>query len=225
MKNNSGNRRDGLPTIPECSPEIIQLHTESPEDNFSYVIHDPVAGELALVDPGGEGQTILQCLQRFSQKSLRYILITHSHPDHIAALDSIRKKYSSAVLVALCRDLKPDMEPAHGELLTFGKSGIRVLRTPGHSSDSLCFYMKDPHCLFSGDTLFIEDIGFCNGPVMYKTLREIIQQLPEDLMVYPGHHYSVLPSDTLKNIRRKNPFLAAANRDLNSFLEQLKYLS
>ena len=151
------------------------------------------------------------------------VVITHAHHDHISALGTIRDCFS-APLAALSADLNADIVPDHGQKLPFGAGDIQVLHTPGHSADSVCFYLKHASCLFSGDTLFTEDIGFCDGPQMYQSLRQVIQPLPDETVIFPGHDYGRLPSDTLGNIRRDNLFFAASGRDLDIFLAKLQDL-
>ena len=101
------------PDQPESRWQIITLAVGGFDSNFSYVIHDPVSGDTAIVDPCGDGKEIIQTLRQFPSFNPAYLLVTHAHHDHISALRTIRD-YFSAPLAALSADLNADIVPVHG---------------------------------------------------------------------------------------------------------------
>ena len=104
------------------------------------------------------------------------------------------------------------MRVRDGDVLELGKSGVRVIHTPGHTEDSVCYY--DGSHLFTGDTLFIDYWGRTDLPGgsaarLFSSLHEIIMALPESTVIYPGHDYGEVPFRTLGEESRKNPALRA----------------
>ena len=204
--------------------QIIQIEAGGFDHNFAYLLQDPETTETAVIDPCGDGSRILQELSRLPACKPRWILITHAHRDHLSGLDAVRKHFS-APLAAASKKLHPDLLLQDAMRIPFGHTCIEVLSVPGHTDDSVCFKINAPPALFTGDTLFIEDIGFCNATEMFQSLQQKILPLPGDLMIYPGHDYGSAPHATLKEIRIKNPYLQAAGKSFQDFLDQLQHLS
>ena len=98
---------------------------------------------------------------------------------------------------------------------------MRFLHTPGHTPGSQCFLVEEPGQpgrLVSGDTLFLGSCGRVDLPgsdpeAMYHSLNGTLKRLPDDTLLYPGHHYSAEPFDTMGHEKRTNPFLRVASLD------------
>ena len=179
-----------------------------------YLAFDEESREGFLVDPGDNDPAILRVIREQGVK-LRYILLTHSHFDHIMALADIAGATGAAVAVhgleageieapgaAVLRSLGLrgiEIKPApvairlqDGDTLTVAGETLTVLHTPGHTVGSVCY--DTGSVLFSGDTLFEDDCGRCDLPggdyqVMLRSLRRLAE-LPGDRTVYPGHDVS-----------------------------------
>ena len=129
-------------------------------------------------------------------KDIDYIFITHTHKDHVGALDDIQTKYPNAVLV----DYKTKEDK-----LQIGTFEFKKIETFGHSSDSVSYYFDNNNVLFTGDFVFKETIGNIEENLedeMANSLN-VFKYMPESVVCYPGHGESTKVGHELKN----NPFL------------------
>ena len=170
----------------------IQIHklTLGPFDANSYIITCHMTRDSVVVDAPAEADEILK---RLKGTNPRYILITHSHMDHLGALLELRSKLRVPVAVhqldAASLPSRPGMLLGDRNTVSFGEIVLRVFHTPGHTPGSLCF-LTGKH-LISGDTIFPGGPGKTQSP---SALRQIIESitskifvLPEDTQIYPGH--------------------------------------
>jgi glyoxylase-like metal-dependent hydrolase (beta-lactamase superfamily II) len=191
------------------------------------VLGDEVSREAIVVDPGYDVPHILAVLAKH-ELSVKKILVTHAHIDHIASALELKEvtgapivyNQSDLQLVALMdvqagwfglavpRVQAPDHSPADEE--TMGVSGIagRVLYTPGHTQGSVCLYVADEGLLLAGDTLFAGNVGRTDlpggdMPQLLESLRERLLPLPDATVVVPGHGEET----TIGRERRTNPYL------------------
>ncbi len=159
-------------------------------DNNCYIITCPTTGESVVVDAPAEAAKILKGLEGTHP---RFILITHTHMDHLGALSELKSKLGIPVAVhpldARTLLLQPDTFLADGETVSFGKVKLKVLHTPGHTPGSLCFLTGK--YLISGDTLFPGGPGKTGSPANLRQIIESIKEkifcLPDDTQVHPGH--------------------------------------
>jgi glyoxylase-like metal-dependent hydrolase (beta-lactamase superfamily II) len=161
-----------------------------PYDNNCYIIACHQTGEAIIIDAPGKAARILA---EVKEVNVQYILITHTHSDHISAIMQLRKKLEISVAVHSAEadglPSRPDLMLEDGDVVTFGTVSLRVLHTPGHSPGSVCL-LTGGH-LFSGDTLFPGGPGNTQNPPAFKKIISSITQklfvLPDDTRVYPGH--------------------------------------
>jgi hydroxyacylglutathione hydrolase len=125
-------------------------------------------------------------------------LVTHHHFDHTGGIRELKKKTGCEVI-----GLDRNIIPATGRVINdkdvfeVGATKIQVIATPGHTRDSVCYYLQpskgnESGILFTGDTLFIGGCGRpieCDAQIMWHSLRKIAA-LPDDTLVYPGHDYT-----------------------------------
>jgi hydroxyacylglutathione hydrolase len=145
--------------------------------------------ESLLIDPAGEPDTLLAMLEGSEPAG---ILITHSHMDHISALREVREALRAPVLAHRgARDTGADRWLQDGDLVQLGEHTLRVYHTPGHTEDSVCYYVQGENRAIVGDAIFEGGPGHTSSPrafgVTLQTLREVILPWPEDTLCYPGH--------------------------------------
>lgn len=158
-------------------------------------------GCSVIIDAPGETSKILEGLEGTNPK---YILMTHSHTDHVGGLAALQSalKVPIAAHPADSRHLPvpSDILLNHGDVVDFGNIQLKVLHTPGHTPGSICFLTGK--YLLSGDTLFPGGPGKTWSPADFRLILESITSkifvLPDDTHVYPGHGNST----TLKEEKR-----------------------
>ncbi len=193
-----------------------------------YLLADEASKTGLLIDPGDEGDSILEMIRGHGVK-VSDILITHSHLDHVGALDEVRDALGADVHMnpkelplfdrvaaqglafglQLRRPRTPEKELADGQVLEAGGLSIRVIETPGHSPGGVCLLLEKPRrLLLTGDTLFAGGIGrtdLWGGSYeqLIASIKQRLLSLEGELAVYPGHG----PPSTIGEERRHNPFL------------------
>ena len=165
-------------------------------DNFIYLYRYNQSDSLA-VDPS-DSSLVLKILQERGL-SLKTILITHHHWDHVAGIADLKKKTGCKVIGADKRRIPGiDTVVEDGQILMFGGRKVRVIATPGHTSTSVCYYMEpsagnEKGILWTGDTLFVGGCGRlmeCDARSMAESLQRLVS-LPDDTLVYCGHDYTL----------------------------------
>lgn len=200
---------------------IEQLRVGGFDDNFSYLLFEPRSGAAALVDPCGDIETIKQAFTAHPDLKPNHILLTHGHPDHTSGVGKAREFFPAPIVASPQCGFPHDIEADDGRELRLGDAVIECLAAPGHTADSVLYKVGD-EALFTGDTLFIDWCGYCEPNTMFRTMRQVIWPLPDNLKVYSGHDYGRDPVSTLGVEKRRNPYLAAA--DMAEFQTALKNL-
>lgn len=135
--------------------------------------------EYLLIDPGDDLEKIEELIK---DKNIKGILTTHSHFDHIASLDDLVENYNYKSY---------DLNNLKEGINTIGNFSFEVIKTFGHTMDSICFYFSDEKIIFTGDFLFKGTIGRCDliesdYKEMLKSIEKI-KKYPDDITIYPGH--------------------------------------
>ncbi|HVR45141.1 MAG TPA: MBL fold metallo-hydrolase [Candidatus Binatia bacterium] len=201
-------------TPPPIELPDVRRHSQEPHPSNGYVFFLDGGREAALVDPAGIPQNLLRLL-RDGHYHLRYILVTHKHPDHCDATADVAAAFPAAKIVMHALDVHAIGSLASkatllrdGETLPFGEgSKIRMLHTPGHTDGSSSYLFQD--ALFSGDTLFAASVGGAFGDAstyndILNSVRSKLFSLPDDTVVMPGHG----PPTTIELEKKHNPFFA-----------------
>lgn len=161
------------------------------EENCYVIYKDKYA---LIVDPGSEAEKIIKKIEEL-KVNVCGILITHYHFDHIGALEDIKNKYKSAIIV----DYK-SKENNEIECFKFKK-----INNFGHTMDSCSFLFEKENIMFTGDFIFYETIGNYNEEnerIMFDSLKEFVK-LKDSIKIYPGHG----PSSSIGYEKEHNYFL------------------
>ena len=203
-------------------------------------------GEAVVIDPLREVQPYIQKAENNDAK-IKYVLETHFHADFVSGHLDLSKKTGAPIVFG--PNAKPSFE-AHiakdGEELKVGKATIRVIHTPGHTMESTCYLLIDENGketgLFSGDTLFIGDVGRPDlaqkvkadltqemlAGYLFDSLRNKVMPLADDIIVYPAHgagsacgkNMSKETTDTLGNQKKTN-YALRANMTKEEFIKEV----
>ena len=183
--------------------------------NFIYLLGDPATREAAVVDPGWEIPHVLDTLQQDGYRLTR-VFITHAHFDHVMGLGQLLA--AADVPVYAHREEAPSLtvEPSNlkvvgdGDVVQVGSVPVTLMHTPGHTPGSQCLLVDGR--LLSGDTLFIRACGRCDLPggdpkQLFESLSGKLKKLDDGTILYPGHNYAEVPTSTIADEKRRNPFL------------------
>ncbi|MEW6502280.1 MAG: MBL fold metallo-hydrolase [Thermodesulfobacteriota bacterium] len=193
-----------------------------------YVVACEETKEGLVIDAGGHEQDILDFIER-QGLTIRYIVGTHGHPDHVCGNARIKAATGAKIvlhaedaaffgnpevreyfaMLGLPASPPPDKVVRDGDTLAVGNVQLTVLHTPGHTPGGICLYHA-PH-LFTGDTLFAGGVGRTDFPggdtrQLMDSIKEKILTLPGETVVWPGHGYGGSRS-TVGDEARSNPFL------------------
>jgi hydroxyacylglutathione hydrolase len=208
---------------------LVQQAIIGPMMNFVYLIGCVESREAAVVDPAWDANEILN-LARGADLNIRHILVTHGHPDHTNALESLLDATNARVYihsdevdymreVARSFGMSTDFLTSRagniqtvsdGEKIRMGNLTVQCLHTPGHSPGSQCFLIENS--LFSGDTLFVDACGRVDMPggdprKMWWSLNHILRALDDNTIIYPGHDYGGSPTSTIGEQKQANPYM------------------
>ena len=190
--------------------KVIKTPLGALQENV-YVAFCEDTKEGVLVDPGSNPEMILAILKKNSV-TLKYILLTHAHFDHIEAIPEIKKHLNVPVVVhedeqeilgdaqynhsgkyaGEAVELTADIMLKDGEELTVGNDSFRIIHTPGHTPGGACYYSEKSAIVFTGDTLFKDEVGRCdlykgNLGQLVNGIKKNLFILPDDVIVYAGH--------------------------------------
>jgi hydroxyacylglutathione hydrolase len=202
-------------------PRVITINVRNRAMmNFNYLVVDPKTRDAVIVDPAWEMGKIDQALED-ADATLRGILVTHSHPDHIHLANPLAQKYDCPIWMSKTeidssRFSAANLVGIDATPWAVGQMVIFPLATPGHTPGSTC-YLIDGN-LFTGDVLFAEGCGMCPDTqaahAMYASL-ELLKALEPETLVFPGHSYGQPPGRAMEQVREENMYLQF--RDKHSF--------
>ena len=207
----------------------VRMFTVGPVQENSYLFRREGSGRALIVDPGDEADRLLRAIDELGVE-LDGILLTHTHFDHVGAVAPVAEATGAEVWVPeiekpVLADIMsfvpwPGFGPyeswdaehtvSGGEKLELAGFEIDVIFTPGHSPGHVTYSIPDEGAIFSGDVLFQGSVGRVDlpggdWPTLLESLGTLVDSLPEDTKVHPGH----MGLTTLGAERATNPFLGS----------------
>lgn len=222
--------------------KITQLPTAC-LSHYAYLIESD--GEAAIIDPMRDTQQYSDLLAQ-QKLSLKFVLETHFHADFVSGHLDLAKNHNATVVFG--PTAKPEYEAKiaeDNEELVVGKIIIKVIHTPGHTKESVCYLLihgENQVALFSGDTVFMNSLGRPDlitsfgvskeelASDMYVSIHEKILTLDENILIYPGHGagsacgkgISAINNDSLKNQKVTNPYFSYEKEEfINKLTENM----
>ena len=215
--------------------QIEQIYTGCLAQGAYYITSN---GEAAIIDPLRETQPYINRLQKDDVK-LKYIFETHFHADFVSGHVDLSRKTGAPIIYGPNASCEFDCISAKdGEEFKLGNVTIKVLHTPGHTMESTTYLLRDEtgkdYCIFSGDTLFLGDVGRPDlaqkaanmtqeelAGLLYESLINKIMPLADDVIVYPAHgagsacgkNMMKETVDTLGNQKKMNYALNQPNKE------------
>ncbi len=188
--------------------DIIQIPVLN--DNYIYLIHDPVSTETAVVDPA-VSEPVLDALAS-KEWQLTYIFNTHHHNDHVGANLELKQKTNCQIFGSEAdRKRIPgiDVELKHGDQVKLGDQVAHVISTPGHTLGHIVYHFPDSHALFCGDTLFSMGCGrlFEGSPTQMWQSLQLLKDLPGKTDIYCAHEYTQANGKFALTLEPDNPQL------------------
>lgn len=208
----------------------LQLFDDA-SSTFSYILADTVTGDAIIIDPVDVHLARDLTLLNQYGLTLRYVLETHAHADHItSAAALIEHTGAQAATPVDCAILPSVIQLHHNSVLTFGNETIQAIHTPGHTSGSMCFLWRD--VVFTGDTLLINGCGrtdFQSGDagLLYDSITQKLFSLPSQTSVWPGHDYNGRFSSTIGAEQTSNSRITQDQKLLSrhEFIAQMQALN
>lgn len=209
----------------------VQKFTFNLFSENTFVIWDDESKECAIVDPGcsdADEEIELAGFISDNKLSVKYLINTHCHIDHILGCEFVKRKYNpiyyapeldlplienakmQADMVGMDFSISilPEKYLSENEELIIGKSKLKFLFTPGHTPGEFCIYISDIITCITGDVLFYDSIGRTdlwggNFDTLIKSITEKLLTLPDETIIYPGHG----EQSTIGREKKFNPFL------------------
>jgi glyoxylase-like metal-dependent hydrolase (beta-lactamase superfamily II) len=191
----------------------VKLFIKNDMGQNVYLYYDKDLGEGVLIDAGC-GDADMRALAKYTEENnitVKAILLTHGHYDHIAGADAVKALTHAplychaaeeemlknpALNLSTLREIHVSTTAEHvlndGDTFPAGGATLRVLHTPGHTPGGVCYYDEANGVLFTGDTLFNKSIGRTDFPggdheELIHNIKQKLLTLPEETKVYPGH--------------------------------------
>lgn len=178
---------------------IQQLYTTCLSEAAYYIESN---GEAAIIDPLRDIDSYIS-LAKSRNAVIKYVFETHFHADFVSGHIDLSLQTNAPIIYGPGAKTNYKVHnAADGEVFTLGNTSIEVLHTPGHTLESSCYLLKDesgkPHAIFTGDTLFVGDVGrpdLSSGNmsseelagILFETIQNKLMPLPDEVLVYPAH--------------------------------------
>lgn len=197
---------------------------------FAYLIGELDTGDAVVVDPADDVDDLIDLAEK-NHLTIKYILNTHGHVDHVMGNAEMQEKTGAIIIIHEdeagylekigdfwlnmfnARKSPPaDEVLKDGDIFRIGSIEWKVFHTPGHTPGGICLYNSADAICITGDTLFVDSVGRTDGPraswpQLYESIKTKLLVLPDDTEIFPGHNYGVSPTSTIGRERVHNPFV------------------
>jgi len=221
--------------------KIEQLYTKCLAEATYYVASE---GEVAIIDPLRETAPYI-AMANADNARIKYILLTHFHADFVSGHVDLARETGATIVYGPTATADFDFHVGKdNEVFKIGAITLKLLHTPGHTLESSSYLLIDElgkdYCLFSGDALFIGDVGRPDLAVsslvtkeelaakLYHSLRDVIMKLPDDVIIYPNHGRGSacgknMSNETFDNLGNQKKVNYALNPELSKeeFVKQV----
>lgn len=192
----------------------------------TYILYDENTLEAIIIDPGDEGKRLIQYIDKKFWK-LQGIILTHYHYDHIGAVEELKEKYQCPIYAhkkeiqglkdpginhsksSYQKPISIDVDKAlvHGDMINIGDITLEVIHTPGHTPGGICLKVKEHPIIFTGDTIFSDDLGRTDlvggsGEQLRKSITNKVSKWSDTVVIYPGHG----EASSMEKVRRSSAF-------------------
>ena len=214
----------------KSKPIVFRQMSEAESNTYTYLLADPDTKDCILIDPVLETVDRDLSIVKGLGLTLKYVLNTHVHADHITGSGKIKTILASegqkCESVISSVDAMADIHIKDGDRITFGGRSVIGYNTPGHTSGCYTFVLDDFSMVFTGDALLIRGCGrtdFQGGSseTLYHSVHSRILNLRDEAILYPGHDYKGLMSASVYEERTSNPRLT---KPLAEFIELMANL-
>jgi len=206
---------------------IFRQLFDSESSTYTYLLGDPDTKEALLIDPVIEKSERDAKLVRELGLSLKYVMNTHVHADHITGTGRLKKLLPGCQSVLSARSGgKADLLVKDGDRIQFGSSSLLVAETPGHTAGCVTYIDNNNSRAFTGDALLIRGCGrtdFQGGSAetLYRSVWSRILSLPDSFCLYPAHDYKGMMVTTVGEEKLHNPRLTKNLEEYVKIMEGL----
>ncbi|HIQ52058.1 MAG TPA: MBL fold metallo-hydrolase [Pseudomonas pachastrellae] len=203
---------------------------DAASSTYTYLLADPASGEALLIDPVFEQSTRDLSLLHELGLTLKLVVDTHAHADHVTAAWLLKQKTGCQIASAAVINAEHvDLPLQHGQ--RFGVKGVELeaRATPGHTDGCMSYVLSDESMVFTGDALLIRGCGRSdfqqgNPHTLYHSVVEQLFSLPDSCAVYPAHDYNGRTASSIDEERRCNARLGgdANEADFVGYMQALK---
>src|SRR3989338_6644994 len=203
-----------------------------PMQNFIYLIGDEKSKEAAVIDAGWDADKIIETANK-EKLTIKKIILTHSHFDHVQRVDELADKTKADVYFhelesdSIKKHIKNDaikiIKLKDNDEISIGKIKIKIIHTPGHDPGAVCLHFNRK--IITGDILFVGAIGRTDLPggdtiKLFESMQKL-KKLDDKTEIYPGHDYGETKFSTIGNEKKQNPYFMCRTKE--EFLRLVGY--
>lgn len=209
---------------------IFRQLYDATSSTYTYLLADEDTREAVYIDTVYEQVQRDRALLDELNLTLKYVLDTHCHADHVTAAWLMKQKTDCQIVSAEAVGADPvDVQVKAGDRIAFGRHHLEVRATPGHTDGCVTYVTEDHKMAFTGDALLIRGCGRSdfqqgNAGTLYHSITEQIFSLPDDCIIYPAHDYAGRTRSTVGEEKTHNPRVGggASEQDFVGYMKAMR---